>query len=262
MREAGQLSNAGVRAAKVQAQAAVANGVELEAKALEINLFLGDVVGVVGTNVVQTGGVVVVARLGEHDPFRPDVDADAVNGGDFLTEEGLLVEGSAVNDVQIHLHALELQLVAQSDAVDELARLVFDHVDGIGRLERAIAAVPHEVVSIDALHGRIDEGRVAHLDEHVVLARIVLVIQGRAHRIAAYGVPKLGAVVDVDGVGIVLPAADSHNLLTRREEKIVGEVPVEVSPVGALEKGVGKVDVGRVEALAQVVGELLADGAV
>ena len=51
-------------------------------------------------------------------------------------------------------------------------------------------------------------------------------------------------------------------MLARREEQVVSEVPIEISPVGALEEGVGKADVGRVDALAQVVAELVADGAV
>ena len=39
-------------------------------------------------------------------------------------------------------------------------------------------------------------------------------------------------------------------------------MPVQVSPVGALEKGVGKADVGRVDALAQMIGKGPANGAV
>ena len=123
-------------------------------------------------------------------------------------------------------------------------------------------AVPHQVVGIHALHGLIDERRVAHLEKHVILAGIVDEVERGAHLVAAHGVPKLGAIVDVDGVGVVFPATDGHDLLTCREEQVVGEVPVEVGPVGALEEGVGEADVGRVDALAQVVAELAADGAV
>ena len=120
--------------------------------------------------------VEVVASLGEHDPFRPDVYTDAVDGGDILTEELVLLKRGTVDDVQIHLHALKLQLVAQSDVVDELTGLVFNHVDGIGRLEHTEVAVPHQVVGVDALHGLVDEGRVTHLNEEMVLAGIVLVV--------------------------------------------------------------------------------------
>lgn len=96
----------------------------------------------------------------------------------------------------------------------------------------------------------------------MVFARVVLVIQGCTHLVATYCVPELGAIVDVDGVGVVFPAAYGHHLFTGRKEKVVGEVPVEVSPVGALEKGVGKANVGRIDTLTQVVTELTADGAV
>ena len=112
------------------------------------------------------------------------------------------------------------------------------------------------------MHSRVDEGRVAHLHKKMVLAGVVLVVERYAHFVAADAVPELGAVVDVDGVGVVFPAADGYDLLTGRKEEVVGEVPVEISPVGALEKGVGEADVGRVDALAQVVGELAAEGAV
>ena len=96
----------------------------------------------------------------------------------------------------------------------------------------------------------------------MVLARLVLEVHGCAHGIAAHGVPELSAIVDVDGVGVVFPASDGDDLFTRREEEVVGEVPVEVGPVGALEEGVGEADVGGVDALAQVVREALAYGAV
>ena len=51
-------------------------------------------------------------------------------------------------------------------------------------------------------------------------------------------------------------------MLTCRKEEVVGEVLVEVGPVGALKEGVGESDVGCVDALAQVVAELAAEGAV
>ena len=254
--------HAGVRAAEVQAQAAVAHGVVFEAKALEIHLFLRRAGGVVGSRVGQAGGVVVVACFGKHDPFRPDVHADAIKRGEVLAEKLLLSERSAMDEVEIHLHAVELQLVAQRDIVDELAGLVFHHVHGIGRLERAEVAVPHQVVGIDALHGLVDEGRVAHLQKQVVLARLVLEVERGTHLVAAHGVPEFGAVVDVDGVGVVFPAADGNDLFSSGKEEVVGEVPVQIGPVGALEKGVGEADVGRVDALAQVVAELAAKRAV
>ena len=83
---------------------------------------------VVGLGVGQLGLVVVVARFGEHDPFVADVDTDAEDGGDVLPEEMLLLEGSTIDDIEVHLHALELQLVAYGDIVDVLARLVFNQV--------------------------------------------------------------------------------------------------------------------------------------
>ena len=44
-------------------------------------------------------------------------------------------------------------LDTQGDIVDELAGLVFNHVDRVGRLEDSEVAVPHQVVGINALHG-------------------------------------------------------------------------------------------------------------
>ena len=44
--------------------------------------------------------------------------------------------------------------------VDELAWLVFNHVDRIGRFEHAEVAVPHHIVGVNALHRGINEGRV------------------------------------------------------------------------------------------------------
>ena len=217
---------------------------------------------VVGFCVGQLGLVEVVASLGKHDPFLPDVDANAIDGSEVLSEELLLLEGGTVDDVEVHLHTLELQFVAQGDVVDVFAGLVFDHIDRVGRLEDAEVAVPHQVVGIDALHGLVDEGRVAHLDEHLVLLGIVNKIERCAHLVAAHGVPKLGAIIDVDRVGVVFPAADGHDLFAGREEEVVREVPVEVGPVGALKKGVGEADVGRVDALTKVVAELAAEGAV
>ena len=96
----------------------------------------------------------------------------------------------------------------------------------------------------------------------MILARIVLEVERGTHLVAAHGVPKLCAIVNIDGVGVVFPSADGNYLFTSGKEKVVGEVPIEVSPVGALEEGLGKADVGRVDALAQVVAELAADGAV
>ena len=62
-------------------------------------------------SVRQLCPVVVIACFGEHNPFLPDVHADAENGGDILTEKVLLFEGGTVGDVEIHLHAFELQLI-------------------------------------------------------------------------------------------------------------------------------------------------------
>ena len=197
----------------MEADVAVAQGVIFEAEALEVDSLAGDYILVIGFRVGQLGFVEVVTCLGEHNPFLPDIDADAIDGGDVLTEELFLLEGSSIDDVEIHLHAFELQLVAQSNVVDELAGLIFNHVDGIGRLEDAIVAVPHQIVGVDALHGLVDEWRVAHLDEEVVLTGIVLEIQGGAYLVAAYGVPELGAIVDVNGVGIIFPAANGDDLL-------------------------------------------------
>ena len=246
----------------MEADVTVAQRIVFKADALKVDfLAWGDIL-VVGLGVGQLGLVEVITSFGKYNPFLPNVDADAVDGSDVLTEELLLLKRSTVDDIEIHLHTVELQLVAQGDVVDELAGLVFDHVDGIGRLEDAEIAVPHQVVGIDALHGLVDKGRVAHLDEEMVLSRVVLVIQGCAHLIATYRVPKLSAVVDVYRVGVVFPAANGHDLLTSRQEEVVSEVPVEISPVSALEEGVGEADVGRVDALAQVIAELAAEGAV
>ena len=96
----------------------------------------------------------------------------------------------------------------------------------------------------------------------MVLARVSLVVERKAHFVAADTVPELSAVINVDGVSVIFPAANGHYLLTCREEEVVGKVPVEVSPVGTLEKGVGKANIGRVEALAKVVGEPATDVAV
>ena len=246
----------------MEADVAVTQGVIFEAEALEVNSLAGYYILVIGFCVGQLGFVEVVTCLGEHNPFLPDVNADAIDGGKVLAEEMLLLKGGTVDNVKVHFYAFKLQFVAQCDVVDELAGLVFDHIDGISRLEDAIVAVPHCVVGVDALHGLIDEGRVAHLDEEMVLSRVVLVIQGCAHLIATYCVPKLSAVVDVDRVGVVFPAANGHDLLTGRQEEVVGEVPVEVGPVGALEEGVGKADVGSIDALAQVIAKFAAEGAV
>ena len=100
------------------------------------------------------------------------------------------------------------------------------------------------------------------MHQYKVLARIVFEVERCTYLVAAYGVPELSAVIDIDGVGVVFPTADSDNLLTCREKEIVGEIPVKVSPVGALEESVGEADVGRVDALAKVVGEFAADGTV
>ena len=100
------------------------------------------------------------------------------------------------------------------------------------------------------------------MEKEVVLARLVLVVERCAHLVAAHVVPKLGAIVDVDGVGVVFPAADGNYLFTSGKEEIRREMPIQISPVGALEEGVGEADVGRVDALAQMVAELAADGAV
>ena len=54
---------------------------------------------------------------------------------------------------------------------------ILNHVDGIGRFEHAEFAVPHEVVGIDAFHGFVDERRVSHLEQQVVLSGLVLIIQ-------------------------------------------------------------------------------------
>ena len=91
------------------------------------------------------------------------------------------------------------------------------------------------------------------MEKHLILAGVVHEVERGTHFVAAHRVPELGAVVDVDGVGVVFPSTDGHDLLTCREEKVVGEVPVEVGPVGALEESVGEADIGRVEALTQVV---------
>ena len=246
----------------METYAAIAQGIVFKAEALKVNLLAGGDILVVGFGVGQLGLIEVVACFGKYDPFLSNVDTDAVYGGKVLTEEFFLFKGGTVDDVEVHLHTIELQLVAQGDVVDELARLVLDHVDGIGRFEDAEVAVPHQVVGIDALHGLVDEGRVAHLDEEKVLAGVVLVIQRCAHFVTAYGVPELRAIVDVDGVGVVFPAANGHDLLTCRKEEVVGEVPVEVGPVGALEESVGEADVGGIDALAKVVRELAAEGAV
>ena len=246
----------------MQAEAAIPYRIILESETFEVHFFARDDVLVVGFSVGKLGFVEVVAGLGENDPFLPDVDADAIDGGKVLAEELFLLKGGTVDDVKVHFHTLELELVAQCDVVDELAGLVFDHIDGLGRLENAEVAVPHCVVGVDALHGLVDEGRVAHLNEEKVLARVVLVIQGCAYLVAAYGVPKLRAIVYVDGVGVVFPAANGHDLLSCRKEEVVGEVPIEIGPVGALEEGVGEADVGCIDALAQVIAELAAEGAV
>ena len=125
--------HAGVRAAEMEAEAAVAHGIIFKAKALEINFFARrdilviDFLAVV-VSVGQLSLVEVVTGLGEDDSFLPDVNADAIDGCEVLPEELFLLEGGTVGDVQIHLHALELQLVAQRDVVDELALLVFNHV--------------------------------------------------------------------------------------------------------------------------------------
>ena len=259
--------HAGVRATQMEAEAAVAHRIVFEAKAFKINLFTWKDILVEGflavvVRVGQLGLVEIVTGLGEDNPFLPDIDADTKNGGDVLSEELLLFKRGAVEDVEIHLHAVELQFVAQRNVVDELALFVFNHVHGIGRLENTEIAIPHEVVGVDTLHGRVDEWRVAHLQEEVVFAGVVLVVERHAHLVAADLVPKFGAVIDVNGVGVVLPAANGHNLLACRKEEVVGEVPVEVSPVSALEEGVGEIDVRCVDALAKVVGELLPKGAV
>ena len=135
--------HAGVRATEVEADVAVAQGIILETEAFEVYFLARGYVLVVGFRVGQLGLVEVIACLGEHDPFLADVDADAVDGSDVLAEETFLLEGGTVGDIQIHLHTVELQLVAQTDVVDELALFIFDHIHRIGGLEDAEVTVPH-----------------------------------------------------------------------------------------------------------------------
>ncbi len=244
-------------------QVTAAHGIVLEPDTLEIDLAPGRDILVEGIRSgVGLSLVEVIARLGEDDPLLAEVDAGADQGGEVLSEETFLLERGAVLDIDVHLQDARLDLVSQRDVVDELTRTVFDHVDGIGGLEDAEVAVPHEVVRVDALHGGRDERRVGHLQQEEVLAGTVLIVEREAHLIAAHVVPEIGAIVDVDRVGVVFPAADGHHLLACREVEAVVQVPVEVGPVGALEKGVGEADVGRVDALAEVVGELVGDGTV
>ena len=106
----------------MEADVAVTQGVIFEAEALEVNSLAGDYILVIGFRVGQLGFVEVVTCLGEHNPFLSDIDADAIDGGDVLTEELFLLERSSIDDVEIHLHAFELQLVAQSNVVDEFAK--------------------------------------------------------------------------------------------------------------------------------------------
>ena len=252
----------GMGAAEMETEATVAHRVELKPKALEVDSLSGNHVLIVRLCVGQLGFVEVQAGFRKNDPFFSYVEADAVDGSDILSEELGLFERGAVDDVKIHLHPVELQFVTQSDVVDELARLVLNHVDRVGGLKRAHVAVPHQVVGVDALHGCVGEGRIAKLEKHLVVAGFVGEVQRGAHLVAAYGIPELGAIIDVDRVGVVLPAADGHDLLACREEQVISEMPVEISPVRSLKKGVGEVDVRGVETLAQVVGELGADSAV
>ena len=143
----------------MEAQATVGQGIELEAETLEVDSLARFNVSVVRVGGIgQLGLVEVVARFGEDNPFLPKVDTDAEYGSDVLSEKVLLFERGAVGDVQIHLNALELQFVAQSDVVDVFAGLVFNHVDRIGRLEHVEVAVPHQSVGVTALHGLVDEG--------------------------------------------------------------------------------------------------------
>ena len=96
----------------------------------------------------------------------------------------------------------------------------------------------------------------------MVSSVVRLVICGDAHLVTANVIPEVGAVIDVDWGCVVFPAADGNNLLAARNVEIVGDVPVEVSPVGALEKSVGETRIGRVDALTEMVAELVSDVAI
>ena len=160
----------------METQTAITHGIVFKTETFEIHLLARDNILVVGLGVGQLGLVEVVASLGKDNPFRPDVHTDTVDGRDVLTEKLVLFERGSVDDIQVHLHTLELQFVTQGNVVDELTGLLFNHIDGIGCLKHAEIAVPHQVIGVDALHGLVDEGRVAHLNEEVVLAGIVLIV--------------------------------------------------------------------------------------
>ena len=68
---------AGVRTAEMQTQTPVAQRIIFETEALEVDFLARDDILVEGFGVGQLGLIVVVAGLGEDNPFLSDVDADA-----------------------------------------------------------------------------------------------------------------------------------------------------------------------------------------
>ena len=170
--------NIGMGTAEMHAKVTTSHGIVFEPDAFEIDFAAGRDILVERIRCgVCLRFVEVVPRLAIDDPLLPDVETGTDEGGEILTDELVLFKRGAVLEIDVHFQDAILDLVAQGDVVDERARLVLDHVDRIGGLEHVEVAVPHQVIGVDALHGRGDEGRVGHLHQEVVFLRFVEEIQ-------------------------------------------------------------------------------------
>lgn len=102
-----------VRAAKVKTDISAPQRIVFKAYAFKIGFFAWydpSVEWIVFSRKLRPVGI--YACFGKDNPFVANVNANAENGSEILSEKAFLTERSAVHNVQIHFYTVEKQLVA------------------------------------------------------------------------------------------------------------------------------------------------------